>query len=203
MAEVFVEPDITGDLVADADITVAGSFVEINGAIFTDAVNAGSGTGGYNTFLAIRDQTGGEVPQNFYEAGFNSNDTNPLNETNDEIDPSKTHTVRLSDLVVVTVGGVQYYEFRVDLNENNDAIATQISLDRFEIYTSSSGTIETTDGAGGLFAQNLAYNMDAGGDVSVLLDEANSTGSGTDDYAVLVPVTNFAGLDPATTYIYL
>ena len=45
--------------------------------------------------------------------------------------------------------------------------------------------------------------MDAGGDVSVLLSEANSSGSGNDDYAVLVPISNFAGLNPATTYIYL
>ena len=42
----------------------------------------------------------------------------------------------------------------------------------------------------------------AQGDVSLQLSEV-STGSGTDDYAVLVPVSNFAGLDPATTYMYL
>ena len=44
--------------------------------------------------------------------------------------------------------------------------------------------------------------MDANGDVSLQLSEV-STGSGTDDYAVLVPVSKFAGQDPATTYMYL
>lgn len=85
--------DETGDNKDDVNLTTALSKAEINGAIFQDAANAGSGTGGYNTFLAIKDQTGGEVPQDFYEQGFNSNDKNPLNATNDEIDGSKTHTV--------------------------------------------------------------------------------------------------------------
>src|SRR5688572_27494311 len=74
----------------DYDLTDAGSFAIIGDAIFTDAANVGSGTGNYNTFLALRDQTGGEVPQDDYEIGFNSDDENPLNATNDEIDVQKT-----------------------------------------------------------------------------------------------------------------
>ena len=72
---------------------------------------------------------------------------------------------------------------------------------QFKIYSSTSGAIESTTT---LFTQNLVYDMDGGddGDVSLQLSEV-STGSGTDDYAVLVPVTKFAGLDPATTYMYL
>ena len=47
------------------------------------------------------------------------------------------------------------------------------------------------------------YDMDDGRDISVLMDEGNSSGSGNDDYAVLVPVSNFAGYDPAKDYVYL
>ena len=193
MAEEFVGPDVTGDGVNDADITDAGDFVNIGGVIFTDAVNTGSGTGNYNTFLAISDNDG-------VEHGFNSDDTPPIDDSNENIDQAKTHTVKLSDLVIVTVNGVQYYEFRVDLNESNSDPDAQISLDQFQLYSSSNGAIVDT---GTLFTQNLIYDMDAGGNKSVLLSDASSSGSGTDDYSVLVPITEFAGLDPTTTYVYL
>ena len=62
--------DLTCDGVNDVDITAAGSSTNIGGVIFTDAVNVGSGTGGYNTFLAISDNDG-------IEQGFNSDDTPP------------------------------------------------------------------------------------------------------------------------------
>ena len=191
-----------GDATPDYDLTGVDSFTVINGAVFTDAQNVGSGTGGYNTFLAVHDQTGGEVPQDSYEIAFNSNDTNPLNETNDEIDPSKTETIRLSDLVQVTVDGVAYYQFRVDLNESNNDVL--ISLDQFKLFASTDSTIESTTV---LFAQRLLYDMDAGGNVDILLKDVSS-GSGTDDYAVLVPVSNFvdangAPLNPTTSFIYL
>ena len=193
MAEVFVGSDVTGDGVQDADITPAESFVDIGGVIFTDAANTGSGTGNYNTFLAISDNDG-------TEEGFNSDDTPGIDPSNANIDHAKTHTVKLSDLVIVTVEGVQYYEFRVDLNESNSDPNAQISLDQFKLFSSSNGAIEdkTT-----LFSQNVIYDMDAGGNVSVLLSDAESSGSGNDDYAVLVPITEFAGLDPTTTYVYL
>ncbi|MDV3256199.1 MAG: hypothetical protein LOX97_00100, partial [Sphingomonas sp.] len=193
MAEVFIGPDVTGDGVQDADITPSGSFVNIGGIIFTDAANTGSGTGNYNTFLAVQDNDG-------VEQGFNSDDTPPIDDSNENIDHAKTHTVKLSDLVVVTIDGVQYYEFRVDLNEANSDPNAQISLDQFKLYTSSNGSITDTTT---LFSQNLIYDLDGGGNVSVLLSDIESTGSGSDDYAVLVPVSEFAGLDPTETFVYL
>ena len=185
-------PDQTGDGINDVDITNAGDSTTIDGVIFTDAVNVGSGTGNYNTFLAISNNSG-------VESGFNSDDKPPIDNTNKDIDQAKTHTVLLSSLVQVTINGVQYYQVRIDLNEANSDPNAQISLDQFKIYSSSNGGIESTTT---LFTQNLIYDMDATGNVSLLLSDAGSTGSGTDDYAILIPVTEFAGLDPATTYVY-
>ena len=186
----------------DYDLTGVDSFAIINGAIFTDAQNVGSGTGGYNTFLALRDEAGSEDPQNVFQIGFNSDDTNPLNSTNDELDVEKTHTVLLSSMVQVTIDGVAYYQIRLDLNESNSDILT--SIDQFKIYSSTSQTIESTTV---LEAQRLIYDMDAGTDVDVLLKDVSS-GGGTDDYAFLIPVSNFVDaqgnpLNPTTTYIYL
>ena len=187
--------DLTGDGVNDVDITAAGSSTNIGGVIFTDAVNVGSGTGGYNTFLAISDNDG-------IEQGFNSDDTPPIDTTNKDIDQAKTHTVLLSSLVVVTVGGQQYYQVRVDLNEANSDPNAQISLDQFKVYTSTNGTIESTTTLFNPANATLKYDMDAGGNVSVLMSDAESSGSGTDDYSVLIPVSTFAGQDPTTTYVY-
>lgn len=180
------------------NLTAPGASHTINGsgedAIILDSVNIGSGTGNYNTFLAIGDNDGNEF-------GFNSNDTSPINPTNPNQDLSKSEVVLLSTVPITVIGGVEYYEFRMDLNEPNNATAGQISLDTFKIYSSASSTIEDL---AVLQAQNLVYNMDAGadGDISVVLSELSS-GSGTDDYAILVPVSKFAGLDPATTYMYV
>ncbi|CAN7345707.1 beta strand repeat-containing protein [Rhizobium sp. LjRoot254] len=176
----------------DINLTAAGASTTINGAIFVDSANVGSGTGNYNTILAISDNDGNET-------GFNSDDTQPLDPSNEDIDQSKTHTVLLSTVPVTIVNGVEYYEFRVDLNESNSNPGGQISLDTFKIYSSTDGTIQKL---AVLEAQTVAYDMDAGGDKTLLLSEV-STGSGTDDYAVLVPVSSFAGADPATTYMYL
>src|SRR5688500_9584369 len=119
MAEVFVGSDVTGDGVNDADITPSGSVVNIGGVLFAVADNTCACTGNYNTFLAISDNDG-------VEEGFNSDDVPPIDDSNENIDQAKTHTVLLSDLVIVTVNGVQYYEFRVDLNEANNDPNAQI-----------------------------------------------------------------------------
>ena len=97
--EQFLGGDVTGDGVSDVDITNAGDFTVVNGVTFTDAVRVGSGTGGYNTFLAISNNSG-------VESGFNSDDTPPINATTADIDQAKTHSVKLSSLVVKTIGGV-------------------------------------------------------------------------------------------------
>ena len=175
---------------------ITNTTTTIGGAIFKKLLAGGAGTGQYNTFLAISSNTG-------KESGFNSDDTNPLNSTNTDIDVAKTHTVLLGNVPIIVVNGIAYYEFRVDLNESNNTPNSQISLDTFKVFTSGSSSIEST---AVLFTQNLVYDMDAlatGGDRTLLLSDASSSGSGTDDYSVLVPVANFAGQDPATTYLYL
>ena len=74
------------------DLTEAESSVTIDGAIFQDSANIGSGTGNYNTFLALSPTPS----QSGNEQGFNSDDTAPKNPANPDIDLSKTHTVLLS-----------------------------------------------------------------------------------------------------------
>src|SRR5262245_62633662 len=160
--EQFVQPDITGDGKPDVNITHALDFTVIGGVIFEDAARVGSGTGNYNTFLAISNNSG-------IESGFNSDDTPPIDATNHDIDQAKTHTVLLSSLVQITVNGVQYYQVRIDLNEANSDPNAQISLDQFKIYTSTNGGLESTTDLFNPANATLKYNMDAGQDISILL----------------------------------
>ncbi len=180
---------------ADYDITDPGDSTTVDGVIFEDAANIGSGTGNYDTFLALNDNDG-------TIAGFNSDDSGSIDPSNSNMDASKSEAILLGSLTTVWIDGVEYYEIRLDLNENNkegEAAKSQISMEAFKIYTSTDGTIEDL---ATLETQNLVYDLDGTEDNTLFLSE-ESTGSGTDDYAIYIPVSQFHGLDPATTYFYL
>jgi hypothetical protein len=186
-------------MATETDLRSSGATTTIGGAIFQDSANLGAGTGGYNTILAVQDNNDPGTA----EAGFNTDDTPPIDASNREIDHAKTETVLLANVPIkVLASGIAYYEFRVDLNESNSDPTGQISLDQFIIRSSTSNALQTK---AQFDAASLVYDMDSaatGGDRTLLLSEV-STGSGTDDYSVLVPVSNFAGIDPTTTYMYL
>ena len=124
------------------------------------------------------------------------------------MDAAKSETILLGAIPIVVINGIAYYEFRTDLNENNNGFHPQLSLDQFKLFV---GPRDLDPGAGVDLVDTFAevqtltkvYDMDAEHDISVLMNEATSNGSGTDDYSVLVPVSNFGDLDPATTYVYL
>ncbi len=59
------------------------------------------------------------------ETGFNAGQSdggaqaNPEDESNDEMDASKSEALLLGAIPIKIVDGIAYYEFRVDLNEAN------------------------------------------------------------------------------------
>ena len=179
------------------DLRPANSEVNIGGVRFTNkGAFLGSGTGGYGTFLAL---TGPGNDTN--SEGFNSDDVSPQNPGNPDIDLSKTEAIRLSGVPIKTIDGTQYYEIRLDLNEpNSNDTVKQVSLDLFKLYVSTNGGIESL---ADLAAQGiLKYDLDAGGDNWLQLFDVSS-GSGTDDYSILIPVSLFAGVDPLTNFLYV
>ena len=128
-----------------------------------------------------------------------------------------TPVITLASLGDIVVGPTahRYYEFTLDANQNNKAL---ISLDEVQIYQSSLSTLGTTaalqydpdatlGGTGTGFGANatLVYNLDSStgltgsSDKSVWID-ANSSGSGRPDFALLVDQSFF---DPSKgAYIY-
>jgi hypothetical protein len=129
-----------------------------------------AGTGNYDSFLRI--QNNGE------EEGFNT-DTPQLENNKDG---NFTHSLLISSLQVVTVGGVNYYQIRLDLNETNSKTGPEISLDQLQLYIGDAAL-----SAADLGTLTKVYDLQTDNGGSLALTDVN-TGSGTDDYFFMIPV---------------
>jgi Bacterial Ig-like domain len=183
---------------ADIDLTT-GSITSGN-ATFSKTTPIGAGTGNYDPFLTTHDGNANGQTNDGVAEGFNHDQTNIL-DTKD----TRTHSLKLSDMAIKLINGVAYYEFRVDLNEKNSAAGKLVSLNEFKLYTSARPATladfnNTTDKFGAGFTK--VYDLDAGGDKTLILKDDNS-GSGTDDYSVLIQASAFGNVDPAQTYVTL
>ncbi|WGR92980.1 hypothetical protein MTX26_24065 [Bradyrhizobium sp. ISRA443] len=166
-----------------------------NGIVFlTGDTNTSTGTGIFPSFVQIQasPQEGG------VEQAFNT-DAAPVEDSGSS--PQHNHSLLLSAVPIVTVNGVDYREFRLDLNEQSDPI----SLDKLQIYAATSGNLTSLAGLTQIYDMDGGADGKTGGgddvDVSVGLT-AWSSGSGHSDYKVLIPNSYFAGTDPGA-YIYL
>jgi hypothetical protein len=159
----------------------------INGAFITTDATKG-GTGVLDPFLTVQ--------ANGTEQGYN--------QLNNNFDTKKvgqfTKLIQLQNLVKVTISGIQYYEFNIDVNENNNT--PRVSLDSLDVYTSASPneTSTSVDGSG-RFNGSLGTQRYTMGANNVLYDDTNS-GSGVTDIVVFIPVSDFVGALP-TDYVYM
>lgn len=136
--------------------------------VFYETSTTGSGTGNYNSFLRLQSKPG--------EKGFNTDDPQEA----DNKDGIWTHALRVGSLVEVDIGGVKYYEIRLDLNEGNAAGDPPITLEDLRLFYSAApadGDDYNDDFAG------LTKVFDLSGNLA--LTDINS-GSGTDDYRFLI-----------------
>jgi len=167
------------------DLTTAGATYTsaTDGTVWSQLQNAPTGTGVFLPFL--REQANG------VEEGMNTD--GDKNNTYDDIASGHTHGFTLGQLQVVTVGGVNYYQFTCDINEPNGGGASLLSLDELRIYTLNGSSSLMTEaavlGAGG----TERYDMDQTIDQDVYLDHNLTEGSGHDDFQVLIPTSFFAG----------
>ena len=164
----------------------------INGAFFDVNRDRPTGTGVYNPFLTIQ--------ANGTEQGYNSS----VGNFDTKREPQWNHEIRFSDLQQTTINGIAYFGFSVDINEPNSPNKSTISLERLQIFTSATLQNSTSTGANGQFNGSLGilrYDLDTGGNNSVLYDDRNS-GSGSGDIDIYIPVSFFAGAQP-NDYVYM
>jgi hypothetical protein len=182
-------PVVCPDAGSTIDLTVAGNTTTINDAIYTAVDTNGSvGTGNFPSFYKVQ---GDDCIQ-----GYNTNGTEEFETQN-----APLFTFLLSTTDVVDVGGSDYVEFHLDINQEKSEPG--LSLDNVQIFASTDDQLTGwTDCLLGGVA--CIYNMDAGANQSILLNYVQNKGSGNGyDMQLFVPVSVFAGLDPTTNYVYL
>ncbi len=163
----------------------------INGAIYGIDSSHPSGTGIFGrssggVFLTIQN--------NGVEQGYNTSaggvmDTKRV--------PQWNHEITIGSLGVVTIGNKDFVPFLLDINESASNKKNLLSLDDVKIFTTSAtGVSDPT--VGSLVSDSrltLRYDMDAGGNNSVLLDYNRiGGGSGSADMALFVPLSAFSGV---------
>src|SRR5688572_5256806 len=120
------------------------------------------------------------------EQGYNT-DARPL-----ELDADKkaTTSLTLGQVPLVTVGGVNYREFLLEISQAASKTAAILSLDELRIFTGSVGNLSGYSG-GTLGGQPAVYDLDGAGDVTIRMDDRLATGTGSWDVRILVPDTAF------------
>ena len=163
-----------------------GSTCTINGAIFTNPANSVNvGTGLINPFLSIQKDP--------IEAGFNT-DASPL--PLDTKKPTFTNALLVNQVGVVTIAGIDYLEFLLDINEPNDS-KSFIKLQEFRIYTGDASAAFATN----LSGLNLKYDMGATNQVNLDANFFPGSGIGVDMYTY-VPLAPFLGLGAKNLVLY-
>jgi uncharacterized repeat protein (TIGR01451 family) len=168
------------------DLRTLGSSGEINGALFLQYDPAGStGTGNINAFLQIHND--------ITERGYNT--TGAV-----EFDTGGASAVQLTSLPTVTIGGIEYVELLLDINEPGSV--NYLSLQELRIFLGSTGNL-----TGFPTFNNQAvevFNMDVGpdGDSRVDLNAGLTAGSGAGDLIALIPASLFDTSTNPFLYVY-
>jgi PEP-CTERM motif len=171
---------------ATCDLTTAGSSCSIGSALFVQADPQPTGTGVIDSFVRIQD--------NGTEQGYNTSGR-PV-AFNEKTDPNFTRALLLTEVPIVTINGVAYREFGLDINEPASGQNRYLSLDRLMIFQSSSGTITSSNLT---MLGNLVYTLDAGGDNWIKLDYTLGSGSGSGDMFAYIQNSLFTSSNPYVT----
>ncbi|HUS72732.1 MAG TPA: PEP-CTERM sorting domain-containing protein [Sedimentisphaerales bacterium] len=173
------------------DLTTAGSSGTINGAFFEQWDGQPTGTGVFDPFVRIQHDKQAGI-----EAGYNTDGTIEF-QTKDDGGHNWTHSLPVSLLIPVTIGGTDYYQFALDVDETKaqgGLTGPLLSLDELEIYLQA-GPAEYPYSS----FVNKVYDLDNGGDNWILLDYSLNSGSGSGDMIANIPTSLFIGGD----YVYL
>jgi hypothetical protein len=170
---------------ATLDLTTAGSSGFINGAYFTTADNHSTGTGVIEPFVRVQD--------NGIADGYNASVSSLMPDVKTGL---WTHDIQLSAVPQVEISGVNYYEFLLDINQTK--ANPLLSLDKIQLYTRATALTEADD-LGDLAGSMLRYDLDFGGDNTILMDYSLNEGSGSGDLFAYFPVSYFGA---SSDYLY-
>jgi hypothetical protein len=136
-----------------------GAFDKNNYAIFSVVdPNAGAGSGNIDPFLRFQHNEGPATGSNPTEAAYNTNFRSATNPTNvgaitdlpgTPLNQAKdanafNHVIKLSDLIVDVVNGIEMVTFKLDINEPGGGKET-LRLDELALFISDSTTLNNFD----------------------------------------------------------
>lgn len=175
-------------------------------AIFQQVDPQPTGTGYIDSFLRIQHSP--------TEQGYNT-DARPFQAGMDQKNPiNYTHAITLAEVPIVNIGGVDYRQFYLDINENDSTNGHLLSLDKLQIFLGPNDMFNNyqTGGANGngtLNGVKPIYDMDTGltsayNDNWIKLDyTTNNGGSGIGDMVAYIPNSAFGGAGGSTdVYLY-
>jgi hypothetical protein len=176
------------------DLTSPGAFGAVNGALFYQAPPQRTAGEGIRSFVRLEARHGSPVEQ-----GYNT-DAPPLQF--DEIrSRAFTHSLRLHDVPTVDIGGVTYREFLLEVNQTH--AHPLLSLDELRLFVSPSRRLSGYDPATGTLAGlSPVYDLDAGGDNTVILKAVPSHAGRSSDVFLYVPESVFPATGNPHVYLY-
>lgn len=166
------------------DLTPANSSGTINGAIFTNLPIQPAGSGVIDSFVRI--STNNPTVQ-----GYNTS-TRPLS-FDENNSPIFTHDLLVNQLGIVTIGGMNYWKFLLDINQTNSDPLLQ--LDKLQLFMGNGDNGVPGLGLASLSDDQLIYDLDAGGNNAILLDYSLQSGSGASDMFAFIKVPTLTAAD--------
>jgi hypothetical protein len=174
------------------DLTAPGSAEALGGAIFYQPASQPTGGGPTHTFVALNTHHHATVEQ-----GYNT-DARPL-QFDEQKSHEYTHALRLGDVPTVSIGGVTYLEFLLDVNQTRSHPV--LSLDELRLYVGQKPNLHGYDPTTGQLAGlTPVYDLGAGGANTVLLQAR--TGAARADMFLYVPQSLFSATGHPYVYLY-
>jgi hypothetical protein len=172
-------------------LTTPGSSGYLAGGFFQQGDVQPAGTGVFNTFLQIQAQ-GSKLT---LEQGYNT-DSRPA-QFDEKNDAPHNHALLLGDVPRVEIGGVEYRQFLLDVNEPQGGGASSLlSLDSLRIFQSDDAGLHDYPTFDGRATQ--VFDLSASG-TSIMLDASLSHGSGQSDMIANIPDSLFNKADAYVT----
>ena len=163
----------------ELNLLTAGSSGFIGTAFFQQIDPQATGSGVIDPFVRLHSND--DIEQGF-NTGFR-----PL-QFDENPSPIFTHNLLLSDVPIVNIGGINYRQFLLDINQTG--VDPLLSLDNIRIWLGATGDLHVFPGGLG----PLVYNLDAGGvDSWINLNYNLNSGSGSGDMFAFIPDSVFTG----------
>lgn len=177
---------------AGLDLSTPGSSGYLAGGLFQQGDVQPAGTGVFNTFLQIQAQDARQA----IEQGYNT-DYRPA-QFDEKNDAPHNHSLLLTDVPLVSIGGVEYRQFLLDINQPKGGGASDLlSLDSLQIFQSNDAALHNFPTFDGEATQ--IFNLSAAG-AAITLNASLSHGSGQSDMIANIPNALF---NPSNPYVTL